>query len=173
MMTINDLNKNEFDIYYARYINKLPEGTNLKQGFITGRSKVFQFFKSLPKEILEYCYLPGKWCIKEILQHLIDTERIFMYRCFRIARNDKTALAGFDQNIYINPSNASNKSIEALLGEFSAVRENSISLLNSLSDENLKYIGNSNSSAMSARAAAFTIIGHEIWHMNVIKEKYL
>ncbi len=172
-MTINDLNKKEFDVYYARYINKLPEDANLKQGFITGRSNVIQFFESLPKEILEYRYMPGKWCIKEILQHLIDTERIFMYRCFRIARNDKTALAGFDQNIYINPSNASNKSIEALLDEFSAVRANSISILNSLSDENLKHIGNSNSSAISARAAAFTIIGHEIWHMNIIKEKYL
>ena len=84
--------------------------------------------------------MPGKWCIKEILQHLIDTERIFMYRCFRIARNDKTALAGFDQNIYVDPSSAVNKSIEILLDEFRVVRESSISLLNSLSDENLNIL---------------------------------
>ncbi len=96
-----------------------------------------------------------------------------MYRCFRIARNDKTSLAGFDQNIYIEPSNAKNKSIQSLIDEFTSVRQSSIYLLNSLNDEDLNYIGFSNDAAMSARAAAFTIIGHDIWHMDVIKEKYL
>jgi len=172
-MTTSDLNKKEFDIYYKRYINKLPKNVNLLKGFTRGKNNIMDFFKSIPKEKLNHSYAPRKWSVKEILQHLIDTERIFMYRCFRIARNDKTALASFDQNIYINPSNASNKSIETLLDEFSAVRENSISLINSLSDENLKYMGNSNGGAMSARAAAFIIIGHDIWHMNIIKEKYL
>ncbi|MDC1162182.1 DinB family protein, partial [Tenacibaculum sp.] len=113
------------------------------------------------------------WSIKEVLQHLIDTERIFMYRCFRIARKDSTSLAGFDQNIYIEPSGAANKSIPNLLEEFRINRDNSISILQSLSEENLSFIGNSNDSKMSARAAAFVIPGHDVWHINVINEKYL
>ncbi len=172
-MTTLNLKETEFDSYYRRYIDKLSKNIDLRNGFVIGQKNVIQFFEAIPKEKLDYRYALEKWSIKEILQHLIDTERIFMYRCFRIARNDKTSLAGFDQNIYIVPSNADSKSIESLIEEFVSVRQSSISLLNSLSDENLKSIGFSNEAAMSARAAAFTIIGHDIWHMDVIKEKYL
>ena len=172
-MTTLNLNETEFDIYYSRYINKLSNKINLRQGFEIGKHTIIQFFKSIPKDKLNYRYAPKKWSVKEVFQHLIDTERIFMYRCFRIARNDKTTLAGFDQNIYIEPSNADSKSIESLIEEFKSVRQSSISLINSLTNENLCFIGNSNGGNISARAAAFTIIGHDIWHMDVIKEKYL
>ncbi len=172
-MTKLDLISSEFDDYYLRYIDKLSEKTELKKGFVTGETTLIDFFKSIPKEKLTYRFQPEKWCVKEILQHLIDTERIFIYRCFRIARRDKTALAGFDQNIYILPSEASNKSLESLLNEFEMNRKNSISILNSLTDEDLCFIGNSNGGAMSARASAFTIIGHDIWHMEIIQNKYL
>ena len=104
---------------------------------------------------------------------MIDTERIFQYRCFRIARHDKTELAGFDQNIFIEPSMASNKTIEAIVSEFIAVRDSSLSLLHSLSEMDLAQIGVANSGDMSARAAAFVITGHEIWHMEIISERYL
>ncbi len=172
-MTTLNLKDSEFDSYYGRYIDKLSKNIHLRDGFVIGQKNVVQFFESIPKDKLDYRYAPEKWSIKEILQHLIDTERIFMYRCFRIARNDKTSLTGFDQNIYIEPSNANNKAIKVLIDEFTSVRQSSISLLNSLTDENLYFIGNSNGGDMSARAAAFTIIGHDIWHMDVIKEKYL
>ncbi|TMM52111.1 DinB family protein [Maribacter algarum] len=172
-MTIKDLNENEFDPYYGRYIHKLSEHIELTEGFQNGKTKVFQFFNSMPENKLSHRYASGKWSIKEILQHLVDTERIFMYRCFRIARNDKTPLAGFDQNIYMSPSGADNKPIDLLLNEFTATRYASIALLDSLSAEDLNCIGKSNGGAMSARAAAFTIIGHDIWHMDTIKEKYL
>jgi len=163
----------EFDIYYKRYLDKLDPTTELKDGFKDGKKTVVAFFKSIPEEKLAYRYQPEKWSIKEILQHLIDTERIFMYRCFRIARKDVTPLAGFDQNIYIIPSGANEKSTDDLLNEFIINRNNSIALLNSLTDAHLEFIGNSNGGEMSARAAAFTIIGHDIWHMDVIKERYL
>ena len=120
-----------------------------------------------------YRYEAGKWSIKEIFQHLIDTERIFIHRCFRIARNDKTALTGFDQNIYIEPTVQIENLWMIWLEEFRAVRQHSINLLYSLTDEDLKNIGTANDSPMSARAAAFTIIGHEIWHIGIIKERYL
>ncbi|WP_298903431.1 DinB family protein [uncultured Psychroserpens sp.] len=172
-MTKLDLKSAEFDNYYLRYIDKLSHKTELKKGFSTGKDTLIDFFKSIPNEKLMYRYQAEKWSIKEILQHIIDTERIFMYRCFRIARQDTTPLAGFDQNVYMKPSEANLKSIEHLLNEFEINRNHSISLLNSLSNENLSFIGNSNGGAMSARAAAFTILGHDIWHMEVIKNKYL
>ena len=172
-MTKSDLNPSEFDKYYERYIDKLTNDIELRKGFETGKKVVINFFKSIPEEKLTYRYQPEKWSIKEVLQHMIDTERIFMYRCFRIARRDTTALTGFDQNIYVEPSKAQEKSIEDLLNEFIINRNNSMALLNSLTNEDLAFIGNSNGSDMSARAAAFTILGHDIWHMEVITNKYL
>lgn len=172
-MTKLDVNPSEFDTYYTRYIDKLSYETELIKGFETGKDIIINFFKSIPSEKLMYRYQSNKWTVKEVLQHLIDTERIFMYRCFRIARRDETALSGYDQNIYVTPSKANNKSLEDLLNEFAINRNNSVSLLNSLTDEDLSFIGNSNGGAMSARAAAFTILGHDIWHMEVIQNKYL
>lgn len=172
-MTKLDLSTSEFDSYYFRYIDKLSNTTSLRKGFETGKDNIINFFKSVPEEKLTYRYEPEKWSIKEVLQHLIDTERIFIYRCFRIARHDKTNLAGFDQDIFIKPSQADAKSIESLLNEFIINRNHSISLLNTLTDEDLCFIGTASGKAMSARAAAFTIIGHDIWHIDVIKNKYL
>lgn len=172
-MKKQDLKLEEFDIYYQRYLDKLNNETDLIEGFIDGKSKTITFFESIPENKLDFLYQPGKWSIKEILQHLIDTERIFMYRCFRIARRDTTALAGYDQEIYNKPSNANNKSINELLNEFKTNRNNSIAILKSLNHNDLCFIGNSNNNKMSSRAAAFVIIGHEIWHMEVIKTKYL
>lgn len=172
-MHIKDLNSKEYDPYYSRYIRKLEASMSLTQSFENGFLNVIDFFQKLPKEKLGYRYAKGKWNCKEILQHLIDTERIFMYRCFRIARNDKTELAGFNQNEYVEPSGASKKNMEQLLAEFQAVRESSISLVNSFTNMDLQNVGIANGAAMSARAAAFTVTGHEIWHMDIIKERYL
>lgn len=173
MMTKTDLKSTEFNHYYLQYIDKLSAELELRKGYVAGEKMVLDFFAAIPEEKLTYRYAPGKWSIKEIFQHLIDTERIFMHRCFRIARNDQTALAGYDQNVYIKPSNADNKSIQNLLDEYKATRQYSIALLHSLTDEDLKSIGNANGGVMSARSAAFLILGHDIWHIEVIKERYL
>ena len=122
---------------------------------------------------MEYKYAAGKWSIKEVFQHIIDTERVFLYRCFRIARHDKTPLTGFEQDDYIVPSKANSKSIESLLEEYQTVRQNSIVLLKSLSETDLKHLGNASDHMLSARAAAFMTLGHEIHHIEVIKERYL
>ncbi|MEM9894746.1 MAG: DinB family protein [Bacteroidota bacterium] len=172
-MTTTTLDSAEFDPYYGRYIGLLDCKLDLREGFTTGLETTTTFFKSIPDDRLDFRYEEGKWTIKEVLQHLIDTERIFIYRCFRIARRDITALAAFDQNIYTLPSGAGQKTFDQLLGEYTVGRRNSISILNSLSDDDLSYVGNANGAAMSARAAAFTIIGHDIWHMDIIKERYL
>ena len=172
-MIKKDLKKTEYNEYYARYIDLVSDKTDLKKGFESDKNMVINFFSSIPKDKLEYRYQPKKWTIKELLQHIIDTERIFMYRLLRISRNDTTALAGYDQDIYITPSEANNKSIEDLIHEFSVTRLYSINLINSISDTNLKSIGTASNSTVSARACAFILLGHSIWHIKIIKERYL
>ncbi len=172
-MTTQDLKSSEYNEYYKRYIDKLSPKILLREGYKVGKDSVLDFFKSIPKDKLEFRYDIGKWTVKEVLQHLIDTERIFMYRCFRIARRDSAPLMGFDQDIYVEPSMANVKSIDDLLKEYEINRNNSIVMIDSLSDDDLKFVGIASDSPMSARAAAFTILGHDIWHMDVIKVRYL
>ncbi len=172
-MTRTDLKLTELNEYFFRYTNKLPAETKLREGFEIGKDALVNFFKNIPEERLTYRYATDKWSIKEVLQHLIDTERIFMYRCFRIARRDSAPLTGYDQNIYNAPSRADQKSFNELINEFIVNRNHSISLLNSLSDEDLLFIGNASNSPMSARGAAFTILGHDIRHMEIVQENYL
>ena len=172
-MKTTDLKSNEFNPFYGLYINKVPKTQELKSGFEIGETNMINFFKSIPEDKLEYRYAEGKWTIKEVFQHIIDNERIMMYRCFRIGRRDKTALAGYEQDDYIAPSKANAKSLDMLIEEYQVVRKNSIILLNSLSSEDLKFIGISSGNNMSARATAFITLGHEIWHADIIKLKYL
>lgn len=172
-MIKKDLQPTEYNAYYARYINKISDNTDLNTGLEDDKKKVIDFFLSIPEEKLEYRYQPEKWTIKELLLHIVDTERIFMYRLLRIARKDTTALAGFDQDIYVEPSQANSKSLEELIQEFTVTRLYTINLIKSISDENLMNLGTASDSTISARACAFILLGHSIWHIEIIKERYL
>ncbi|MCT4698800.1 DinB family protein [Tenacibaculum haliotis] len=172
-MTKQNVQPNEHDAYYKRYLDKVADSVDLKTGYEEDKKMVIDFFSSVPKDKLEYRYQPEKWTIKELLQHIIDTERIFMYRFLRIARKDTTAMAGFDQDIYIDPSGANDKSMDELLEEFTVSRMYSVNLINSISDDNLINLGTASNSPVSARACAFILLGHSIWHIDIIKERYL
>lgn len=172
-MTIKDLNNNEYDAFYSTYIKMVPENVALMEGYKNGGAKVIQFFKSIPNEKLEYKYAKGKWTVKEILQHIIDNERVFTYRCFRISRRDITLLAGYNENDYVASSKANKKPMRTLLQEYEIGRKNSMLLIESLSKEDLCFVGNLNGNHMSARAAAFVTLGHEMHHINVLKTRYL
>lgn len=117
-------------------------------------------------------YETGKWTIKDILQHLIDCERVFCYRALRIARNDKTSLPGFDENEYIPEAKTERRTIDELLYELDSVRRTSILLFKSFDDEMLLRAGMCSGKNISVLAIGFTIAGHMLHHINVIKEKY-
>lgn len=172
-MKITDLNPTEYNEYYSKYIGLVSKQQILIDGFTEGLNEIVNFFESIPEVKLNYAYGPDKWTVKEVFQHVIDTERIFQYRCFCIARRDKNILPGFEQNDYIKPSQAKNKSLESLIDEFKTVRSSFIVLLASLQDEDLRCIGDVSGNPMSARAAAFIVLGHHQWHINIIKEHYL
>lgn len=172
-MKITEIIPSEYSDYYSNYLSLVPKDVTLMNDFNEGFKYVVTFFESLPENKLNYAYANGKWTVKEVFQHLIDTERVFQYRCFCIARQDQTPFPGFEQNDYIEPSNAKDKSLEALIVEFKSVRYSFITLLGSFKKEDLLCVGNVNSHAMSARAAAFIVLGHYNWHIKIIKERYL
>lgn len=119
-----------------------------------------------------YSYAPGKWTLKESFLHLIDTERVFMFRALWIARGATTALPGFDQDAFAPASGANQRTGASLLAEYQSVRAASISLFENLPPEAWDKIGTSSGGPLSVRAAAYIIAGHELYHMNLFKEKY-
>lgn len=157
---------------YTRYIEKVPQG-NLITQLSTQLNETISFLKTIPKEKFNYRYAEGKWTIKQIIQHLSDCERVFCYRALRFARNDNTALAGFEENDYANEANTELRSIEQLLEEFSAIRQSTLCLVKSFSDEELKRKGIANNKSISVNALCYIIAGHELHHASIIKERYL
>lgn len=132
-----------------------------------------RFVQNIPMDKFDYRYAEGKWTIKDIIQHIIDSERIFGYRALRISRNDKTALPGFEENNYVENTDANSRSIQDLLAEFSAVRHSNLFLFKSFSEEQLKRVGTASNTAISVRAIAFIIIGHQKHHQRIFQERYL
>lgn len=171
-MTKDDLKPGEFNPYYGAYIQKTA-GLSLRDDLKSSGEQTISFLKGISFDKLEYRYAQGKWNIKEIIQHLMDAERIFAYRSLRIARKDQTPLPGFEQNDYILPSQASNRSLEELINEFKAIKLATVSLFDSFSDNMLMSLGTASNSPISVRAIGFIIMGHEIHHCEVIKERYL
>lgn len=171
-MKISDLNPSEFAPFYKTYIDQLGE-VDLLETLTDSNNLLVETIGKLPDNKFNYSYAKGKWTIKEILQHLIDTERIMSYRALRFSRNDLTEIPGFNEDFYVKNSNGKTRTKESLLNEFSLVRNSSIALFNSFSEEMLTKIGNANDNKMSVRALGFVIAGHQIHHLKVIQEKYL
>ncbi len=171
-MTTTDLSPTEYLPYFSTYINKAAN-LELFEGMAVGKTNLVSFFKALPDTVLDYRYAEGKWTPKEILNHLIDSERIFTYRALRFARQDKTVLSGFDENEFAKESLASNRPIEDLLEEYEMTRASTITLFKSFNSKMLTSKGVAGSGEVSVRSLAFLIIGHEKHHVQIIKERYL
>ncbi|RTY88715.1 DinB family protein [Flavobacterium sp. RSP15] len=171
-MKLSQLPTNEYASFYSPYLNALGDVTLMEELEISLHDFI-RFVQNIPMDKFDYRYEQGKWNIKEIIQHVIDTERIFAYRALRISRNDQTALPGFDENDYVNNTEAANRSIQDLLTEFSAVRHSNLFLFKSLSDEQLMRIGTASNTAVSVRAIGFIMIGHQKHHQKVFEERYL
>jgi uncharacterized damage-inducible protein DinB len=171
-MTNEFLKTGEFNPYYGTYIQKTKD-LKLKDGLNISGELTISFLKSISKEKLDYRYAEGKWTIKEIVQHLMDAERVFAYRALRIAREDKTPLPGFEQDDYILPSQANSRTMEDILNEYNAIRSSTVALFDTFSNKMLMALGTASNSSVSVRAIGFIIMGHEIHHCEVIKERYL
>jgi uncharacterized damage-inducible protein DinB len=163
----------EYAPYTLMYIGLLPDDGLVLKHLEDNLKATSDFIRALPEEKLIYRYAERKWTIKEILAHIIDDERIYAYRALRFARSDKTELPGFEQDDYALESRANERTVEDLLREFAAVRHATIALFESIDNKALTRIGVANGNVMSVRAAAYHIAGHELHHLNIIKERYL
>ena len=169
---MKNLDRKEFSDYFNYYINLNPHD-NLIGGLENQLTITQSFFKNLTANKLGYQYETGKWTPKDILQHLIDTERVFSYRALRFARFDEIALPGYEENNYAAHANANSRSIDDLLNEYKLVRLATIALFKSFDENMLKNIGTASNANNSVRSIGYTIVGHEIHHINVIQERYL
>jgi hypothetical protein len=130
------------------------------------------FMRSL-KEKADYAYAPGKWTIKELFGHMIDTERVLVYRLMCIARGEKTSLPGFDEDSYVAHAHFAESDLNDLAEEFGLLRKANIFLIKSLTEEELARKGVANDLEISVRAIVFVLAGHVIHHQKVIEERYL
>ncbi|MFT5166695.1 MAG: putative damage-inducible protein DinB [Saprospiraceae bacterium] len=158
--------------YFKLYINQVS-GDDFVQTLKESLASTLELLKNLEDSKWDFKYAEGKWSIKEVMIHVMDTERIFAYRALRISRNDMTSLSGFEQNDYAPYYDVDNRSIKSILKEFKAVRKASIAMFKNFNDEMLARIGTASDHAVSARALGFMIAGHEIHHIKIIKERYL
>lgn len=172
-MTASELAPTEYLPYFKAYIDQLDGDLELIKGLEDGLKTSLAYYKSIPHSKLEYAYADSKWNIKEIINHLIDSERVFCYRALRFAREDQTAVAGFDENDYVPASKANKRSLESLLEEYAAVRQASILLYKSLDKDMLLSRGMAGEGLVSVRALGFLTIGHEKHHRQIISERYL
>ncbi|MEM6320005.1 MAG: DinB family protein [Bacteroidota bacterium] len=157
--------------YFKTYINKVP-GDDFLKILKTSLATNLAKYQTLTETQWNHRYAEDKWTVKEVLMHIMDTERIFAYRALRIARNDTTPLVGFEQNDYVPYYEASNRSVESLLNEYELLRRSTIALFENMSSEMLDRIGTASGGAVSALALGYMVAGHEIHHEQIFKERY-
>lgn len=168
------LPENEYHPYFKTYIDVLTNnGLSIIENLVKTGQELEELVSNLPKEKEDYKYATGKWTIKELLVHIVDTERIFIYRALRFARNDKTDLQGFDQDDYNDNVDANGRNLQDILEEFISVRKSSITLFKSFSDEALLRKGPASGNITSVRAIGYIMSGHQQHHIKVFQERYL
>ena len=173
MKIIEKPNETEFQPNEPNFTTLIPDDGLLLNHLKINLQKTSEFILKLPTEKLEFRYAKDKWTIKEIMVHLIDMERIYSYRMLRFARNDQTILPDFNDEQYVQNSRANDRVISNLLNELETVRNSTISLLNGFDNKDFLKFGIRNGHQVSVRALAYHIAGHELHHINVIKERYL
>ncbi|PZF73998.1 DinB family protein [Taibaiella soli] len=164
--------KGEFAPNYSDYINK-TEGENVADLIANYSGLLNQFVNDLPEHKANYAYAPGKWTVKDVLQHLLDAERIFTYRALRFARKDSTMLPGFEEDMYAANANAAQRSLQSLKEEFVSVRKATDLFFASLRDEQLQQKGTANNYSTTVQALAFVVFGHLLHHKQILEERYL
>ena len=163
----------EYNPAYQKYID-LVSKDNFFEQFDNITSETIELLSSISKDKLNYKYAANKWTIKDVLMHIIDTERGFSYRAIVCLRaDDKTPLYGMDEDFYAKNVNVANRALESMLEEFKVVRHGFRILFENCTEQQASFLGNGVGHKISARALGFISIGHTKHHLNTIKEKYL
>ncbi len=161
-----------YPVYYETYISKVKEA-DVRDAFKNQRSVVDHFFDGISEEKAGYAYAQGKWTIKELLQHIIDAERIFSYRALAFSRKETASLPSFDENIYADNSFANERSWKSLVEEFKILRKSTELLFESFNTDMLNHSGIASNNPVTVNAIGFIIVGHLNHHKGVIETRYL
>ncbi len=158
--------------YFEKYISLVPDG-NFMQVYRKNSLEVAAFFEGVEASKHNYRYAEGKWTVKEVLMHIIDTERVMAFRVLVAARGDnKTPLKSVDEDLYAKNVDVTNRSMSSLVDEFLVVRKSTEYLFENITEEQSKFLANGVDHPISARAIGYLLIGHTIHHVNVVKERY-
>ena len=162
----------EYAPYYEKYISLVPAG-DVVEALRRQGADTLALLSSITEEKAGTRYEPGKWSIKELVGHIIDSERVFAYRALRFARGDSTPLAGFDQDPYVRAANFDARTLPDLADEFEQVRGATLHLFRHLDEAAWQRRGTANDNEMSVRALAYAVAGHEAHHIGLLRERYL
>jgi len=157
--------------YFARYVSHVE--SDLFGSLANGLQSTLNVLAPLSEKESMHRYAEGKWSIKQVLGHINDAERIFVYRALCVARGDTIALPGFDENSYVDNGDFDSAPFASLIEEFTAIRQATIRFFRHLPEETWERAGKAGANTMSVRAWGFTIAGHETHHRRIIEERYL
>lgn len=162
----------EYHPYYERYIDLVTEPDAL-QALEKSLEEMRALLPTLTETQGSQRYAPGKWTVRQLIGHVLDSERVFAYRALRFARGDRTALPGFDENVYAEAAGSDRLSVAKLARDLELLRGSTIALFESLDEEAWTRRGAANDVEISVRALAFVIAGHGRHHMKILRERYL
>jgi uncharacterized damage-inducible protein DinB len=157
---------------FSNYVALVGEG-DIIQTLERQIENSLSLLRTIPSDKANFRYAPEKWSVKELLGHLIDSERIFSYRALRFARNDQTPLPGYEQNDYVRNADFDNRDLGEMAEEFATVRRATVQLFRPLNETEWMRRGKANENDVSVRALAYIIAGHELHHMEVLRTRYL
>lgn len=163
---------NEFQKYIQRYLDQIPS-ENWMEELVNSGAETITIYSGLNDKKALFAYDEGKWTLKELLLHLIDTEKIFQYRALRFARKDQTELSGFDEDFFVAHSYANERTLVSLLEEFRTARQMSIVFFENLQNVSLANTGKANGNEISVETLGKLIAGHNFHHLKIIEERYL
>lgn len=166
------LKSDEYGEYYTRYVRHV-EYSDIDVQLQENLKSAMTLFGTLDEKKALYRYEPGKWSVKEVLGHVMDTERIFTYRALALARGETEPLAGYDHNLYVKEAGFDRFRLDELLEQYKKVRSSTLSLFQSFSDRELVRRGVVNGSNFTVRGLGFVVAGHELHHLTILRERYL
>jgi hypothetical protein len=157
--------------FQSAYIDK-THGENIPELIQHHSDELIQFYLSIPEDKADFTYAPDKWTVKEVLQHVIDNDRVFSYRVLAFSRGDQNVLPGYEQDDYIRNANIANKSFLQLKEEFLFNRKSVELLLQSLTEDQLSIMGKIGDFQISVNTGCYILFGHALHHMTILKERY-
>jgi len=161
----------DYHAYFDQYIN-LTEGDTVLKALSHSSSVCIPFFQNIQEEAGNQRYKPEKWTVKQVLAHVVDTERIFSYRALRFSRGDVTDLPGYDEKLFAENAGVDARPVADIVAEFELVRSSSVALFESMTPDMLNLSGTANGMAIDVRALGYLMAGHAIHHKNIVQERY-